>query len=150
MNFKAMANLSEMKLMSGGNPQKMAEYAIKKHEYEQLKASHFSEEFPFVNTFSEGHLEELKTFAEDNPDDEAAQVRYALQKERFAVQESGKTAHIDRRNVRSELRNKLAAGEPLTKDDLVAAEKLARLYSTPDNLVMYSQIKSQLNQESEE
>lgn len=150
MNFKQLANLDEMKMMARGNPQKIAAYAAKKHELEGLKAAHFNEEHPFVNGFRESHLEELKQFAADNPDDESAQIRYNLQRERFAVQESQKTAHIDGRVAQMELRHKIREGEPLTKADLQIAEKLARRVSSAENIAMYSQVKALIAAENEE
>jgi hypothetical protein len=146
MDLKKLANLDELKMMARGNPQKIAEYKVKQSEFEQLKAAHFNDEHPFTNGFDEHHLEKLREFAEQNPEDESAQVRYALQKERFTVQETRKTAHIDIRIARSDLRNKLVSGEKFTKGDLELAEKLARQNSTPDNISMYSQIKSQINE----
>ncbi|WHY93757.1 hypothetical protein QNK12_09970 [Neobacillus cucumis] len=150
MDFKKMANLDEIKMMARGNPQKIAEYKMKLAELEELKVAHFNDDYPFVNGFNESHLEELRKFAEGNPDDESAQIRYELQKERFATQENRKTAHIDLRIARSELQSKLAAGERLSKSDLVMAEKLARQNTSPENMAMYSQIKLQINEGADE
>ncbi|MFU2013732.1 hypothetical protein ACM6Q7_01440 [Peribacillus butanolivorans] len=82
MNFKSMANLDETKMMARGYPQKIAQYVAKKAELATVMESHFNVEFPFMNSFDAGHLESLKTFALENPDDESAQIRYSLQKER--------------------------------------------------------------------
>lgn len=150
MDFKKLANLDELKMMARGNPQKIAEYKVKQSEFEQLTAAHFNDEHPFSNSFDEHHLEKLREVAEQNPEDESAQVRYALQKERLTVQESRKTAHIDHRVARSELRSKLAAGEKFTKVDLEMAAKLARQISSPENIAMYSQIKTQINEGADE
>lgn len=142
-NFKQLANLDELKQMAGGNPMKMATYSIAKRELEQLKAEHFNEDHPFVNGFSHYLLDELKVFAENNPNDESAQIRYQLQKERYAVQEAGKTAHIDKRLVKGDIRAKLQAGG-LTYADLKAAQHLAKTNSSPENLTLYSLVKRQL------
>lgn len=150
MDFKKLANLDEMKMMSRGNPGKLADYVILRSELDQVKSSHFNEEYPFVNSFDEGHLESLKQFAEENPEDESAQVRYALQKERFAVNEGKKTAHIDHRVAKSELRNKLVSGEKMTPSDLKTAEKIARQVATAENLSVYSQIKNLINEGADE
>ena len=90
-NFKQLGNLDEMKLMRQGNPMKIAEYAVKKREFEQIKSEHFNEEFPFVNGFGQSYLDELKTYADANPDDQSAKIRYELQRERYNVQEANKT-----------------------------------------------------------
>ncbi|WJE46158.1 hypothetical protein QRD90_18260 [Peribacillus frigoritolerans] len=50
-----------------------------------------------MQSFDAGHLESQKTFAKENPDDEFAQIRSSLQKERLAVSEAGKTSYIDKR-----------------------------------------------------
>jgi hypothetical protein len=150
MSFKALANLDEMKLMAGGRPEKMAEYATRKAQFEQIKTNYFNEDFPFVNGFDEHHLESLKQYAEANLEDEAAQVRYALQKERFAVQEKNKGAHHERKALTSDLRQKLVSGEQLSNADLQTAEKLARQNPSPDNLVMYSTIKQTLSEGADE
>jgi hypothetical protein len=145
MNLKQLANLDELKMMARGNPAKLADFVSKRNELDQLKADHFNEEHPFVNGFNESYLEELKQFAQDHPENESAQIRYSLQKERFAVQENSKTAHIDRRVALSELRQKLAVGE-VTKADLLTAEKIARANGTPENLAIYSQIKNSISE----
>lgn len=146
MNFKSFANLEETKMMARGNTQKIAKYVQEEKAYRGILKEHFNEEFPFANSFDEHHLSDLKKFAEENPDDESAQVRYNLQKERFAVQESNKTKHIDLRVGIQQLRQKLQAGEKMDKKDLLSAEKLTRQSSTPDNLALYSQIKRSISE----
>ena len=143
-NFKELSNLDEMKLMASGNPQKLAAYTIKRRELDEIKATHFNEDFPFVNGFSQSYLDELKAYSEANPEDESAQVRYQLQKERFAVQEASRTAHIDKRLVKTDLMRKLQAGE-LVDADLKAAHRLAKTNSSLENMTLYSRIKRQLN-----
>ena len=59
------------------------------------------------------------------------------------LQEADKTGPIDKRLVKSDLRAKLQAGE-LKAADLVAAERLARQSSSPDNLTLYSMVKRTL------
>ncbi|MFB6803432.1 hypothetical protein ACFCVU_20030 [Peribacillus butanolivorans] len=149
MNFKIMANLDETKMMARGNAQKLAEYVSKKAELTSVIEGHFNEEFPFTKSFESGHLESLKTFAEENPDDESAQIRYNLQKERYAVSEASKTANIDKRLTKNDLTQKLQGGN-VSQADLKAAEKLARQNSSPDNLVIYSMVKKQLENGGEE
>lgn len=146
MDFKKLANLDEVKMMARGNPEKIAKYVRDRDAYKEVLKTHFNEDFPFVQGFDQHHLSDLKKFAEENPDDESAQVRYNLQKERFAVQESNKTKHIDLRVGIQQLRQKISAGEKLVKSDLLAAEKLVRQSSTPDNLAMYSTIKRMVNE----
>ncbi|MFB5932992.1 hypothetical protein ACE8FZ_06720 [Peribacillus frigoritolerans] len=143
MNFKSMANLEETKMMARGNAHKLAEYVAKKAELTSVIEGNFNEDFPFTKSFDASHLESLKTFAEENPDDESAQIRYNLQKERYAVSESSKTAHIDKRLTKNDLTQKLQDGN-VSPTDLKAAEKLARQNSSPENLVLYSTIKKQL------
>ncbi|WP_110928770.1 hypothetical protein [Bacillus massiliglaciei] len=139
-NFKQLANLEDMKLMASGNPMKLAEVAVKNHELKSLIEEHFGEQFPFLRSFKPEYLKSLKAYAEENPDDESAQVRYMLQKERDAVREVEKTAHIDRRVLKSDLFLKLSEGS-LSKSDLISAEKLARQNGSPENMVLYSTIK---------
>jgi hypothetical protein len=143
MDFKTYAKLDEMKSMARGNPAKLANVAVKQREYNELKAAVFNEEFPFVNGFSESHLESLKSYAEENPEDESAQIRYALQKERFEVQQAKKSAHIDFRMELSSLRKKIASDEPLSKRDLLAAERIAKKNTSPENIALYVQVKQQ-------
>ncbi|MFK4388801.1 hypothetical protein ABH916_000729 [Peribacillus frigoritolerans] len=149
MNFKSMANLEQEKMMARGNPQKMAECVAKRAELASVIDGHFNEEFPFVKSFNADHLESLKTLAEENSDDESAQIRYKLQKERYAVSGASKTAHIDKRLTKTNLTQKLQDGN-VSPVDLKAAEKLARQNSTPENLVLYSTIKKQLENGGEE
>jgi 2'-5' RNA ligase len=141
MNFKTYANLSELKTLAGGNPSKMAEVAVKQKELADIKAAHFNEQFPFVDSFSESHLAELKAYASENVDDQSAQVRYALQKERFAVAAAKKTAHLDLRQVKGSLREKLASGS-VTASDLQQAAALVKRNGSEDNRVLYASIKS--------
>ncbi|AZV45174.1 hypothetical protein BAOM_4595 [Peribacillus asahii] len=126
--------------MAGGNPTKMAQYDVKKRELEQIKAKHFNEEHPFVDGFNESYLSELKSYAEANPDDESAQVRYALQKERFTVREASKNAHIDIRVAKSNLLQKVQEGN-VTEADVKAAWTFAKKNSSVENRVLYSKIK---------
>ncbi|WP_019241353.1 MULTISPECIES: hypothetical protein [Bacillus] len=143
INYKQLANLNEMKMMARGNPQKLAEYTMKERHLELIKDEHFSEEHPFIDGFLESHLQQLKDFAEANPDDESAQVRYNLQKERFAVREAEKTRHIDTRIMKSEINQKMQEGN-ITTSDLKKAEYLARTYGSLQDLARYAQIKRQL------
>lgn len=149
MNFQTMANLEQEKMMARGNPQKIADYVAKKAELASVIAGHFNEDFPFTKSFDASHLASLKTFAEENPDDESAQIRYSLQKERYAASEAGKTSHIDKRLTKSELTQKVQGGD-VSQLDLKAAEKLARQNSSPENLVLYSMVKKQLENEDTE
>jgi hypothetical protein len=149
MDFKTYANLDEMMLMAGGNPHKMAQYATARRELDALKAKYFNEQFPFVDGFSESHLEKLKAFAEENPDDHPALIRYELQKARFAAQEAKKTAHLDIRQAKSSLRQKLEAGN-VTARDLDEAAALVRRNGSDDNRVLYAAIKSKINEGGQE
>jgi hypothetical protein len=119
----------------------MAEVAVKQKELADIKATHFNEQFPFVDGFSESHLEKLKAFADENPDDQSAQVRYALQKERFAVAQTKKTAHLDLRQVKGSLLEKLASGS-VTASDLQQAAALVKRNGSEDNRVLYAAIKN--------
>ncbi|WP_026677217.1 hypothetical protein [Fictibacillus gelatini] len=138
------SELEQLKLRARGNPSKMAVYAEAKNEYQTQLSTHFNEEFPFVHSFSDSHLDELRQFAEDNPEDESAQVRYAIQKDRFEAREADKTAHIDRRLLREDLTRKVAAGD-VTKSDLEKAAELAKMNGSVENKVLYATIKNLLN-----
>ncbi|MEH7401584.1 hypothetical protein V7148_11395 [Gottfriedia acidiceleris] len=127
--------------MARGNPSKIADYTVLKAELSQVVETHFNEEHPYVNSFDANYLDSLRTFAEENPDDKSAQIRYSLQKERYDIQEKQKTSHIDKRILQSELRHKISAGLPMNRSDLLLAEKLAKLNPSTDNLVLYSSIK---------
>jgi len=145
MDYSTFAKLEDLKIMSRGNPNKIAEYTTKAKQFEELKEKHFNDDFPFAERFDELHLNKLKKYAEDNPDDESAQVRYAIQKERFAAQEKQKTAHIDLRIKRNELMQKLRNNSELTKTDLLHAEQLAKKNPSYENLSLYSRIKKKLD-----
>jgi hypothetical protein len=144
-NYQTFAKLEEMRQQTAGNPQKIAEFNVKKAEFNKLVAENFNEEHPFTHSFSEGYLESLKQYAEENPDNPAAQFRYGLQKERFAVNEANKTGHIDRRLIKSDLIAKLREGN-VSQADLKAAEKLARQNGTTENRVLYAKIKTLVNE----
>lgn len=143
-DFKKLANINEIGVMAGGHPGKMAEYSALKHELNTIRQTHFNKEFPFVRGFREDHLKELEQYAKDNPEDESAQIRYNLQKERFAVQEAAKTAHVGINKTRSDLTQKYRSGE-VTATDLKAAHLLAKRSPTEDNRVLYAGIKKLLS-----
>jgi hypothetical protein len=67
MDFSPYAKLDDIKLMAGGRPDKMAHYAVKKKEFEDLKAVHFNDDHPFVDSFDESHLETLKQLQKKTP-----------------------------------------------------------------------------------
>ncbi|MDM5339684.1 hypothetical protein QUF84_21015 [Fictibacillus enclensis] len=143
------SELEKLQFSSRGNPSKLAVYSAAMREYRVQLNDHFNEEHPFNKTFSESHLEDLRAFAEDNPDDESAQARYAIQKDRYETKEANKTAHIDRRLLQSELKNKIAAGE-VTKTDLERAALLAKTNGSDDNKVLYATIKKLLGEKCNE
>ncbi|KSU83422.1 hypothetical protein GA0061096_2677 [Fictibacillus enclensis] len=142
------SELEALKLQARGNPAKMAAYATAKREYQAQVDAHFTEEHPFNNTFSESHLESLRKFAEENPEDDSAQARFIIQQNRFDAQEKAKTAQIDRRLLQSELSRKLTAGE-VNKTDLERAALLAKTNGNPENRALYASIKNQLNRGNE-
>jgi hypothetical protein len=145
MDVSVYARLDDIKTQASGNSQKIAEYVAYKDSYSEFKTAHFNEEFPFSNVFDEGHLNSLKEFAADNPDDESAQYRYALQKERYSVQEAKRSLHIDLKFANRTLREKVEAGT-VTKADLAQAAALAKRNGSDDNRVLYATIKSMINE----
>jgi hypothetical protein len=61
------------------------------------------------------------------------------------VAESKKTAHLDIRQAKSTLRQKLETGN-VTKSDLHEAAALVKRNGSEDNRVLYAAIKSKINE----
>lgn len=136
------AKLEEMRQLSRGNPQKMAEYAQAKHSYDEVARSLFNKEsgVEFVNHPNESYVTELERIAEASNDlDDKA--RAELMRDRYESNEDAKTFHGDLRVTANKLRTKLDSGQPLTRRDVSEAWKLAKLQASPDNVVLYSAIK---------
>jgi hypothetical protein len=144
------AELKKMKLLSRGNPKKIAEYTLKEKQYKEMVSAFFDDETPFASHPSESYVESLRRKAEETGD-EADKARYAIMKDRFDMNEyEHKQAHFDYVKTRSTLIQKVSAGEKLTKSDLHDAELLARQSPGPENMVLYSKIKRELSQEASE
>ncbi|MEH6992608.1 hypothetical protein V7075_07820 [Neobacillus drentensis] len=143
-NYETFAKLEEMRQQTAGNPQKIAEFNVKKAEFNKLVGEHFNEEHPFTHSFNESYLESLKKYAEENPDDASAQFRYGLQKERYEVNEAKKTGHVDLKLANRTLREKISSGN-VTKADLEQAAILVKRNGSEDNRVIYATIKKLIN-----
>jgi rRNA maturation endonuclease Nob1 len=140
MRWLGIAKLEEMKMMSRGNPAKIAEYVREKTVYDSLVKTYFNEDNPFVDSPSEEYVNELKEKADSG--DEADKIRYAIIKDRYDYYEyKRRDEHLDNVKTRQELRRKLDEGAEFTKSDLLLAEKLARKFPSPDNLVLYATVK---------
>jgi hypothetical protein len=140
MSFTGIAKLEEMKMMSRGNPAKIAKYVQEKAVYDSLVKTYFNEDNPFVDAPSEDYVNKLKEKADSG--DEADKIRYAIIKDRYDYYEyKRRDEHFDNVKTRQELRRKIDEGATLTRSDLLLAEKLVRKFPSPDNLVMYSKIK---------
>ncbi|WP_018394536.1 hypothetical protein [Bacillus sp. 37MA] len=138
--FTSVRKLDEMKMMSRGNPDKIAVYTLAKKKYDSLVASHFTEDEPLPNVPNEAYVEQLKVAAETG--DEAAKMRYEIAKDRregFEHRHNG--AHENTNQIIISLRTKLAAGEAMTKADVQAAERAARHASSAENIALYSLVK---------
>ncbi|NSL51704.1 hypothetical protein [Calidifontibacillus erzurumensis] len=140
-----MSKLAEMKLMARGNPRKIAEYNLKEREYYDFIKQYFDDEHKFVDSPNEFYIKEVEEKAKSG--DEMDVMRYKILKDRFDYYQSFKgSKRIDNaREIRSKLQAKLQNGDKITKDDLTAAEKLARTYPGPDSLVLYSRIKREID-----
>lgn len=143
MKFTSLSKLQEMKLMARGNPRKIAEYNRKLSEYNDFIKQFFDDEHKFIESPNEFYVKELEKKAESG--DENDIMRYKILKDRFDYyQYTKRQGYFDERESRSKLQAKLRNGDELTKEDLTAAEKLARTYPGPDALVLYSRIKREV------
>ncbi|MGG3622850.1 hypothetical protein ABES25_04715 [Bacillus gobiensis] len=145
--FTGAAKLEELKLMSGGNPEKIAKYVAEKHAYDSLVTTYFSDEFPFAERPNEQYVVELGQKAEETGDDDD-KIRYAIMKDRYEHNES-KRVNGREDNLRSSmlLRQRLSSGATLTNTDLRLSERLTRANPTVENMVIYSTVRQQLNRE---
>jgi hypothetical protein len=141
MSWLGIAKLEELEMMSRGNPEKIAKYKREKDVYDTMIKTYFNDETPFLEHPSEDYVNKLEQKAAETGD-EADIIRAAMMRDRFEYNEYKRRAeHFDNVKTRQELRRKLDEGAKLTKSDLLLAEKLARKFPSPDNLVMYSKIK---------
>jgi hypothetical protein len=141
MSWLGIAKLEEMEMMSRGNPEKMAKYQREKEVYETMVKTYFNDEVRFIEHPSEEYVIKLEQKAAETGD-EADIIRAAMMRDRYEYNEYKRRAeHFDNVKTRQELRRKLDEGTTLTRSDLLLAEKLARKFPSPDNLVMYSKIK---------
>lgn len=143
MTFTSLKKLRELKLMAGGNPRKMADYNLKEREYTDFVKQFFDDEHKYIESPNEFYVKDLEKKAESG--DENDVMRYKILKDRFDYYQYTKGQNLfDTRQTRSDLQTKLRNGEKFTKEDLTAAEKLARTYPGPDALVLYSRIKREV------
>jgi hypothetical protein len=141
MSWLGIAKLEEMEMMARGNPEKIAKYKREKDVYNTMVKTYFNDEIPFLEHPSEDYVNKLERKAAETGD-EADIIRAAMMRDRFEYNEYKRRAeHFDNVKTRQELRRKLDEGATLTRSDLLLAEKLARKFPSPDNLVMYSKIK---------
>jgi hypothetical protein len=141
MSWLGIAKLEEMEMMSRGNPEKMAKYKREKDVYDTMVKTYFNDEVRFKEHPSEEYVIKLEQRAAETGD-EADIIRAAMMRDRYEYYEYKRRGeHFDNVKTRHELRKKLDEGSKLTKSDLLLAEKLARKFPSPDNLVMYSKIK---------
>lgn len=137
--------LRKLKLLSRGNPKKIAEYTLKERQYNEMIRTFFDDETPFLDMPSESHVESLRRKAEETGD-EMDIARYTIMKDRFDTREyEHKQAHFDYIKTRSTLIQKVSAGEKLTKSDLQDVELLARQSPSTENIVLYSKIKREVS-----
>ncbi|MFK4340798.1 MULTISPECIES: hypothetical protein [Paenibacillus] len=138
--------LEDMKLMARGNPQKIAEYMVRKREYDDTVDRYFKEQdngFNFVDLPSEEYVTKAEARAAETGD-EADAMRAAILRDRAQYSASQKDVHKDWRRTYTDLTAKLANGDTITQRDLEDAEHLARQNSSLDNLVLYRKIKREL------
>ncbi|GMN97971.1 hypothetical protein [Parageobacillus thermoglucosidasius] len=141
MSWLGIAKLEEMEMMARGNPEKIAKYKREKDVYDTMVKTYFNDEVPFLDYPSESYVKQLEQKAAETGD-EADIIRAAMMRDRFEYNEyKRRQEHFDNVKTRQELRRKLNEGATLTRSDLLLAEKLARKFPSPDNLVMYSKIK---------
>ncbi|MBE0335579.1 hypothetical protein [Paenibacillus sp. 23TSA30-6] len=138
--------LEDMKLMARGNPQKIAEYVVRKREYDDTVDRYFKEQysgFNFVDLPSEEYVIKAEARAAETGDDADA-MRAAILRDRIKYHESQKDVHKDWRRIREELTTKLANGDTITKRDIESVEHLTRQNSSVDNLALYTRVKREL------
>ncbi|WP_339260178.1 hypothetical protein MKZ12_09890 [Paenibacillus sp. FSL R5-0713] len=135
------SSVTEALKMAPGNPQKIVQAKRMEREYNETVALMFSEEsgVSFVPVPDEKDVERFDARAKETNDPEDI-VRAHLIRDRFEYYEGEKTAHIDHRVLGSQLRTKLAEGT-VTKADVKAAERYAKITPTPDNIALFTKIK---------
>lgn len=135
--------LEDMKLMARGNPQKIAEYMVRKREYDVMVDRYFTEQdsgFNFVELPSEEYVIKAEAHAAETGD-EADNMRATILRDRTKYHESQKDVHKDWRRTYTELTVKLANGDVITQKDLDDVERLTRQNSSVDNLALYARVK---------
>ncbi|EJL31784.1 hypothetical protein [Brevibacillus sp. BC25] len=142
--------LEEMKLQSRGNPKKMAEYKVAKHEYDQMCQRLFDgETYPNVGSPAADYVQRLEEEALSGESDSV--LRYEIIKERREMVDYSASGQ-EMRDIRltsHDLRGKLANGEKLTAADVRAANTLSRKNSSIDNMVLYSTVKRTFEHQQE-
>lgn len=138
INYSAV---TEALKMAPGNPEKIVKAKRMEREYNDTIALMFNEEsgVSFVPVPDEKDVERFDTRAKETNDPDDI-VRAHLIRDRFDFYEGEKTAHIDHRVLGGQLRAKLAEGT-VTKADVKAAERYAKINPTPDNIALFTKIK---------
>ncbi|MCM3786883.1 hypothetical protein M3221_00365 [Domibacillus indicus] len=138
--FTSVKKLDEMKMMSRGNPEKIAAYSTARKQYNETVAAYFTDDEPLPNLPSADYVEGLKAKAEEG--DEADKMRYELARDRRESTEYRHNgAHEQTHQTVNRLRQKLIAGEKMTSADVKAMERAAKHQSSAENIALYAQVK---------
>lgn len=138
--FTSIRKLDEMKMMSRGNPEKIATYSMAQKQYNATVATYFTADEPLPNLPSADYVEQLKAKAEEGDEDD--KVRYELARDRRdSAEHRHNGAHEQTHQTVNRLREKLTAGEAVTASDVKAMEKAARHQSSADNIALYAMVK---------
>ncbi|WP_409178542.1 hypothetical protein [Brevibacillus fortis] len=142
--------LEDMKLHARGNPKKIAEYKVAKHEYDQMCQRLFDgETYPNIGSPATDYVQRLEEEAKSGDSDSV--MRYEIIKERRDMVDysaSGQETR-DNRLISHDLRGKLTNGDKLTAADVRAASTLSRKISSIDNMVLYSTVKRTFEHQQE-
>ncbi|ADC48955.1 hypothetical protein BpOF4_04455 [Alkalihalophilus pseudofirmus OF4] len=142
--LESQVEKAKAEAQQSGNPRKLAEYSRLKQLYREQLNVLFDEENPFLRSFRGEALDEMKAKAEADGATNADKERYAIQADRFKMQEEGRRAHVGIHEAKATLRQALQSGEVKPEHEKMARD-LAASNSTNENVSIFTQIQRALN-----
>ncbi|WP_459965383.1 hypothetical protein [Paenibacillus sp. JCM 10914] len=131
-----------MKVMSTGNPEKIAAYTMAERRYKDTIAELFHEDagVEFHEHPSESYVTDLETKAAESGDP-TDKARAAILRDRLDYYDAEKTKHFDWRISRERFRKLLVEGGKVTGADVQEAYRLAKHTPSVELMSLYSQLK---------